>query len=161
MSKPKVGIFGLTSCAGDQLVILNCEDQLIDLANAVDICDWEMAKSQNDEECDLDIALVEGSVAQVRDIETLKKVRKRSKLLVALGTCAVWGGIPAMKNDVPRDVMLKEVYGDNVRFIESKSAQPLSSFVKVDFNLPGCPIEKDQFLQMIYVADAPHHTPGC
>ncbi|HFE64542.1 hypothetical protein B1H10_02940 [candidate division KSB1 bacterium 4484_188] len=149
MSKPKVGIFGLTSCAGDQLVILNCEDQLMELANAVDIRDWEMAKSQNDEECPLDIALVEGSVAQVRDIETVKKIRERSKILVALGTCAVWGGIPAMKNDVPREVMLEEVYGNDVRFIESKAAQPLSSFVKVDFNLPGCPIEKEEFLQMM------------
>ncbi len=149
MSKPKVGIFGLTSCAGDQLVILNCEDQLIDLANAVDIRHWEMAQTENDEECELDIALVEGSVAQVRDIEALKKIRKRSKILVALGTCAVWGGIPAMKNDVPRDIMLKEVYGDKVDFIESKAAQPLSSFVKVDYNLPGCPIEKKEFLQMM------------
>lgn len=149
MSKPKIGIFGLTSCAGDQLVILNCEDQLLDLANAVDIRDWEMAKSDNDEECELDIALVEGSVAQVRDIETLKKIRQRAKILVALGTCAVWGGIPAMKNEVPREVMLKEVYGDQVNFIESNAAQPLSSFVKVDFNLPGCPIEKNQFLRMM------------
>jgi sulfhydrogenase subunit delta len=149
MNRPKIGIFGLTSCAGDQLLILNCEDQLLALANAVDIRDWEMAKSRNDESCDLDIALVEGSVAQVRDIETLKKIRKRSKILVALGTCAVWGGIPAMKNDVPRDVMLQEVYGDDVNFIDSKAAQPLSSFIKVDYNLPGCPIEKSEFLQMM------------
>jgi sulfhydrogenase subunit delta len=149
MSKTTVGIFGLTSCAGDQLVILNCEDQLLDLANAVDIKDWEMAQTNNDSSCELDIALVEGSVAQVRDIETLKKIRTRCKILVALGTCAVWGGIPAMKNDVPREIMLEEVYGDNVKFIESKAAQPLSSFIKVDYNLPGCPIEKEEFLQMI------------
>ncbi len=149
MEKPKIGIFGLTSCAGDQLVILNCEDNLVELASMVDIRDWEMAKTNNDTASELDIALVEGAVAQVRDIETLKKIRERSKILVALGTCAVWGGIPAMKNDVPRDVMLKEVYGDNVRFIDSQSAQPVSSFVKVDYSLPGCPIEKEQFLQMM------------
>lgn len=149
MSKLKLGIFGLTSCAGDQLLILNCEDQLVELANTVDVRHWEMAKTNNDEQCSLDLALVEGSVAQLRDIETLKKIRKRTRTLVAIGTCAVWGGIPAMKNDVPRQVMLTEVYGENVRFLESQSAQPLSSFVKVDYNVPGCPIEKDEFLQMM------------
>jgi coenzyme F420-reducing hydrogenase gamma subunit len=149
MSKPKIGIFGLTSCAGDQLAILNCEDELVQLATLLDIRDWEMAKSINDKESQLDIAFVEGVVAQERDVEALKEIRQRSKYLIALGTCAVWGGVAAMKNYIPREVMKKHVYGENVEFIESVTAQPVKSFVKVDFSLPGCPIEKEQFLQLV------------
>ncbi len=149
MNKPKIGIFGLTSCAGDQLAILNCEDELIHLANALDIRDWEMAQTNNDNTTLLDIAFVEGVVAQSRDLEALHAIRKRSKLLVALGTCAVWGGVAAMKNQIPRDVLKKEVYGEEINVVDSMPALPVKSFVKVDIQLPGCPIEKNQFLQVV------------
>jgi sulfhydrogenase subunit delta len=148
-NKPKIGIFGLTSCAGDQLAILNCEDELIHLASVLDIRDWEMAQTNNDKAIQLDIALVEGVVAQTRDLEALKEIRKRSKLLVAIGTCAVWGGVAAMKNQIPRDVLKKEVYGEGVDVVNAIEALPVKSFVKVDIQLPGCPIEKDQFLQVV------------
>jgi len=149
MNKPKVGIYGLTSCAGDQLVILNCEDELLKIASKLDIIDWVMAQSKNDETTPLDVALVEGVVAQQRDIDLLKKVRNRAKFVIAIGTCACFGGVAAMKNQIPREVMKAEVYGDNIDFIDSVKAQPIGSFVKVDYRLPGCPIEKDQLIQMI------------
>ena len=78
MSKPTVGIFGLTGCAGDQLVILNCEDRLLDLVALIDIRDFLMASSENNTECPLDVALVEGAVLTARDAETLRAVRQRS-----------------------------------------------------------------------------------
>jgi sulfhydrogenase subunit delta len=149
MNKPKVGIFGLTSCAGDQLMILDCEDELLKIASRIDILDWVMAQSKNDDTSQLDVAFVEGVVAQERDIEMLKKIRDRAKYLIAIGTCACFGGVAAMKNQIPREIMTAEVYGDNIDFIDSVKAQPLGSFVKVDYRLPGCPIEKGQLLQMI------------
>lgn len=88
---PRVGIFGLTGCAGDQLQILNCEDHLLELAHELDIVDWVMAKSDNDHACALDIAFVEGVVATDLDLECLKSLRERAVFLVAIGTCAVWG----------------------------------------------------------------------
>lgn len=148
-TKPIIGIFGLTSCAGDQLAILNCEDELVHLANAFDIKDWEMAQTNNDRYAQLDIAFVEGVVAQTRDLEALKEIRKRSKILVALGTCAVWGGVAAMKNQIPREILKKEVYGEGINVVDSLEALPVKSFVKVDIQLPGCPIEKEQFLQVV------------
>ena len=96
MSKPTVGIFGLTGCAGDQLVILNCEDRVLDLVSLIDIRDFLMASSHNDAACPLDIALVEGAVLSKKDAESLEAIRKRANLVVALGTCAVWGGVAAM-----------------------------------------------------------------
>jgi sulfhydrogenase subunit delta len=148
-NKPKIGIFGLTSCAGDQLAILNCEDELMLLASALDIRDWEMAQTNNDKTSQLDIAFVEGVVAQTRDLEALKEIRKRSKILVALGTCAVWGGVAAMKNHIPREVLKEEVYGNGIQMVaDTMKALPVKSFVKVDVSLPGCPIEKHEFLQV-------------
>ena len=69
MSKPTVGIFGLTGCAGDQLVILNCEDQLLDVVALIDIRDFLMASSDNDTACPLDVALVEGAVVSNQDAD--------------------------------------------------------------------------------------------
>ena len=69
-----------------------------------------MVRSHNDHTCRLDIAFVEGVVATERDLEQLKEIRARAGTLVALGTCAVWGGLPAMQNEVPRETLQREVY---------------------------------------------------
>ncbi len=147
--KPKVGIFGLTGCAGDQLQILNCEDQLLWLARRLDLVDWVMAKSSNDHTCRLDIAFVEGVVATERDLADLKKIRARSNFLVAIGTCAVWGGLPAMRNDLPREVLQREVYHEDARFLDTVEARPATHFVPFELRLPGCPIERNEFLRTV------------
>jgi len=126
MTRPTVGIFGLTSCAGCQLNILNCEEELLALTGALDIRDFLMASSENDATCSLDLALVEGAVVSKLDESALQRIRARSKMLVALGTCAVCGGIARMSG-----------------------ARPLKDLVKVDLNLPGCPIEKHEFLSAV------------
>ena len=145
-TKPRVGIFGLTGCAGDQLQILNCEEHLVRLAERLDIVDWVMAKSENDHACRLDVAFVEGVVATQRDLEALKEVRARSRVLVALGTCAVWGGLPAMKNELPREVLAREVYAEGAEHLDTLEARPATQFVPFELQLPGCPIERHEFL---------------
>ncbi|HEY1184808.1 MAG TPA: hypothetical protein VGE89_11535 [Bryobacteraceae bacterium] len=149
MTKPTVGIFGLTGCAGDQLVILNCEDRLLDLAALIDIREFLMASSENDTACTLDVALVEGAVVSQRDADRLRVVRQRAKTLVALGTCAVWGGVAAMDRGADRRKLLEEVYGEAGLSYDSQPAQALHEVVKVDLNITGCPIEKDHFLAAI------------
>jgi coenzyme F420-reducing hydrogenase gamma subunit len=148
-SKPKVGIFGLTGCAGDQLQILNCEDELVRLAQRLDIVDWVMARSDNDHVCRLDVAFVEGVVATERDLNTLKEVRARAQTLVALGTCAVWGGLPAMHNDIPREVLEREVYQSQNQLLDTIEALPPTHFVPFEGRLPGCPIERHEFLRAV------------
>jgi coenzyme F420-reducing hydrogenase gamma subunit len=149
MSKPTVGVFGLTGCAGDQLVILNCEDQLLDLVGALDIRDFLMASSDNDSRCELDVALVEGAVLSTRDEEALKRIRERSGVLMAIGTCAVWGGVAAMDRDRDRARLIDDIYGDPRINYDSMPARPLHDLVKVDLNIAGCPIEKEQLLSSI------------
>lgn len=149
MTKPKVGIFGLTGCAGDQLQILNCESELIQLATELDLVDWVMARSNNDHSCRLDIAFVEGVVATEKDLKTLKEIRARSTFLVAIGTCAVWGGLPAMHNEIPRETLMHEVYQTETLSYDTVEARPVTHFVPVEFCLPGCPIERHEFLRTV------------
>jgi sulfhydrogenase subunit delta len=145
--KPRVGIFGLTGCAGDQLQILNCEDELIGLTQRIDLVDWVMVRSDNDRTGRLDIAFVEGVVATEKDLNQLKQIRARARTLVALGTCAVWGGLPAMRNDLPREMLKREVYErSGAEFIDTVEARPATHFVPFEFALPGCPIERHEFL---------------
>ena len=149
MGKPKIGVYGLTGCAGDQLVILNCEDELLDIVGALDIKSFPMAMSGGDDDCPLDIAFVEGTVVQPEDEKLLKKLRERATLLIAIGTCAVWGGIPAMENKFSRVEVKEKVYGPKGNIFKTVVPQPLSSFVKVDLAISGCPIEKEQLLQAV------------
>jgi sulfhydrogenase subunit delta len=149
MSKPTVGIFGLTGCAGDQLVILNCEDRLLDVVALLDVRDFLMASSDHNADCELDVAMVEGAVLTVRDAARLLAIRQRSKLLVALGTCAVWGGVATLDRGLRRNTLLEEVYGDAGKHYDSQPAQALHEVVKVDLNITGCPIEKEHFLAAI------------
>jgi sulfhydrogenase subunit delta len=148
-SKPRVGIFGLTGCAGDQLQILNCEDELLRLAQELDIVDWVMVKSDNDRTGRLDIAFVEGVVATQRDLAALKEIRARSRVLVGIGTCAVFGGLPAMRNELPREVLAREVYRKGADFLDTVEARPASDFVPFEILLPGCPIERHEFLKVV------------
>nr|CRH04523.1 putative Hydrogen dehydrogenase delta subunit [Candidatus Magnetococcus massalia] len=149
----KVGIFSLTGCAGDQLAILNDTDVLLGLASRVDICSFIMASS-HEASCQevgmLDLAIVEGSVCSEAEVERLKKWREHSKKLMALGTCAVWGGLPAMNAQaVPLAQLKQEVYGDETVFPDAREAKPLSAFVQVDYAVTGCPIEIEEFAEVI------------
>lgn len=149
MPKPRVGIFGLTGCAGDQLVILNCEDELLDIVDLVDLRDFVMASSARDAECPLEVAFVEGAVVTEEDERRLRQVRERAATLVAIGTCAVWGGIPAMPGEAPRRELLRLVYGDVGEQYGDGEARAVKEVVKVDAEISGCPIEKEQFLKAL------------
>lgn len=145
-NRPRLGIFGLTGCAGDQLAVLNCEDELLALVERVDLRDFLTASSDNDTACDLDVALVEGAVLSRRDEATLRRIRERSRILVALGTCAAWGGVAAMDRFADRGVLLRAVYGEAGAGYDALPARALHEVVPVDFAIPGCPVETHELL---------------
>ncbi len=146
MKKPRVGIFGFTGCAGDQLMILNLEDELLDLVGALDIKSFTMASSLVEDD-EYDVAFVEGSITTPKQKEKLEQIRNKSKLLVAIGDCAAWGGVQASCNGIVSvSKKMVEVYGSR-NVWEIYESKPLSAYVKVDFVLPGCPIEKEEFLR--------------
>lgn len=157
-SSPKIGVYGFTGCAGDQLMIINCEDQLVDIFGAVEVRSFVMAKSDN-HEGELDVAFVEGSISTEEQLKRVKEIRARSKVLVALGTCACTGGPQAMKlEEGGFDERYKKVYG-NAKIAVSKAfeAQPVEAFVKVDLKIPGCPIDKSEFLKAVCKVVAGRH----
>ena len=149
--KPKIGIYGLSGCWGEQIAILNCEDQLLDIVGAVDIVDFLGGSSVNDTESRLLVSFVEGSIANAREEASLRQVRDRSDLLVACGSCACFGGIAAMDARSPRAEVIQQVYGKNgpAQSWDIGTHRPLSDFVKVDLCIPGCPIEKTEFLRVV------------
>lgn len=148
--KAKIGIYELTGCAGDALLIVDCEEELINIFQAADIQSFLMAKSDNIEG-ELDVALVEGSVTTEKEKQELLDIRKRAKIVVAIGLCACTGGIQAAFTDRKEwQENLKKVYG-NVKMTQTQPLQskPIDAFIKVDFYLPGCPIGKEQFLSTL------------
>lgn len=151
MEKPKVGFYNLTGCAGDLLNILNCEDEIVDIFNTVLVKSFVMASSAKDEKSPLDIAFVEGSVSTKKDLEDLKEIRKKTKILIAIGHCATDGGVQSMLTEKNFFDRYKNVYGSNeaVTLTKPMEPKPLSAYVKVDYEIPGCPISKEQFLKSL------------
>jgi sulfhydrogenase subunit delta len=145
--KLKIGIYELTGCAGDALLILDCERELIDIFQAADIQSFLMAKSDNIDG-ELDMALVEGSVTTEKEIEELRDIRKRSKIVVAMGLCATVGGLQARFQEQKEwEKHFKKVYGDTEwEHVKAMPSKPIDAFIDVDYYIPGCPISREQFL---------------
>ncbi|MEO0098390.1 MAG: cytochrome B [candidate division WOR-3 bacterium] len=147
--KPKVGFFEFTGCAGDLLTIVHSEDYLLEVLKAVEVVSFRLASSQGKREGDglMDIVFIEGSITTTEQEEKLKELRKRSKILVALGTCATFGGVQAMYTGKPNfSKRFRSVYNKNFKIVEAFESKPLEYFVPVDYFLPGCPISPQLFL---------------
>jgi coenzyme F420-reducing hydrogenase gamma subunit len=145
--KPQIGIFDLTDCEGCELQMLNLKDRLLKLAKIVDIPIWRLAKTPT-EFGPFDISFIEGTPMSKDDIVIAKKVRDKSKIVVALGACAHLGGVPAELDETKRDKFMKEVYGKNYK-TSSKPARPLSKYIQVDYFIHGCPIDLDEAERVI------------
>ena len=145
----RVGIMGLTGCSGCQCEILNCEDAISRLLGKVEFAYFPLAQDVNDFS-DFDILFVEGSVSTSLDREKLIEGRKRAKILVAVGTCACYGGVQSQRNDeASLEEMMEAVYGDRRPEIEVFKPMPLKEVVEVDYELPGCPLDKRQFVYTV------------
>ncbi len=145
--KPKVAFFDFTSCEGCQLNKLNLENQLIDILNHVDLVEFREAMDDTADE--YDIAFIEGSLSTPSCIERIHDIRRRTKILVALGACATIGGINALKNLHPIDSVREIVYGDEKYRFPTIPAIPISDVVHVDYEIHGCPMSIPEFLRVL------------
>ena len=141
LEKPKIGVFGFTSCEGCQLQIANKEETLGDLLGAIEVMNFRLISS--DKLGGYDIAFIEGSITTEADAARLKKIREQAKILIAMGACACLGGVHKLRERYPLEQALKEVYGDHP--VDSGPVRKVSDVVPVDFELPGCPINKSEF----------------
>ncbi|MCL4487796.1 MAG: NADH:ubiquinone oxidoreductase [Chloroflexi bacterium] len=145
--RPKVAFFDFTSCEGCQLTVVDSLQTHLDLLDAVEIVRFREAISDRGE--DYAIAFVEGSITRPSDAERLKGIRAQAAVLVALGACAHLGGINAIKNLSPFEQARRYVYGDHGEWYPTYETRPLSAVVKVDAFIPGCPIDREEFVQVV------------
>ncbi|GIK64547.1 MAG: oxidoreductase [Chloroflexota bacterium] len=146
--KPKLAVWKFASCDGCQLSILDCEDELLAVAGAVEIAYFPEA-TRATVRGPYDVSLVEGSVTTYHDAKRIQQIRANSKFLITIGACATSGGIQALRNFKEVDEFIRIVYA-RPSYIETlERSTPISEHVFVDFELRGCPINKYQLVEVL------------
>lgn len=146
--RPSLAVWKFASCDGCQLTLLDCEDELLEVAGAVRISSFLEASSAV-VGGPYDVSLVEGSITTGEDEQRIREVREQSGLLVTIGACATSGGIQALRNAADVSELISVVYA-NPSFISTlDTSTPIAAHVPVDLELRGCPIDKGQLLEVI------------
>lgn len=145
--KPKVAVFSFTGCEGCSLQILNCEDAMSELVAAVDIVNFREAMAERSDY--YDIAFIDGACSSEAEIVALKEIRQRAKMVVPIGACACLGGVNCLKNSYSMDELLKSEYGQYASNFNTIPARPVSAVIPIDYFIPGCPIQKEEFLRSV------------
>jgi len=160
-NKPRLAVWKFASCDGCQLSLLDCEDDLLAVAGAIDIAYFKEA-TEGEIEGTYDVSLVEGSVTTPHDAKRIRDVRQRSKTLITIGACATAGGIQALRNfaDVTQYISVVYARPDYISTLAHSTA--IADHVPVDFELRGCPISKRQLIEVIsaYLAGRRPVTPA-
>ena len=153
--KPVVATCWIAGCAGCHMSFLDIDERIVDLSKLVDFI---MSPITDFKELpEVDIALIEGAVANEDNMEVLKEFRKKAKFLIALGDCAIFGNLPAMRNTFTVKECLEEAFLDTESTVNPKGIIPtgedvpkllpkvltVPQVVKTDYNLPGCPPDAD------------------
>jgi NAD-reducing hydrogenase small subunit len=152
MKKLRLATLWLDGCSGCHMSLLDTDERLLDLVAQVDMVFSPLADIKEFPE-QVDVVCIEGAVSSAEDEARLHRARRHSKLLIAMGDCAVTGNIPAMRNVHGADAMLRSVYlereplqaqipGTDLPPLRDKSL-PLHHFVHVDLFIPGCPPAAD------------------
>jgi sulfhydrogenase subunit delta len=147
-TKPKLAVFKFASCDGCQLSLLDAEDELLSIADAVDIAYFLEARTQQIGG-PYDVGLVEGSITTPHDAQRIKEVRKQCRFLVTIGACATAGGIQALRNWRNVNDFISQVYANPLYIDTLATSTPVAEHVVVDFELRGCPINKHQLVELI------------
>jgi len=146
INKPKISIISLTCCEGCQVAIFDLGEKLLELLKHIDLVDMPLIEDLV-EPNHFDVIFIEGAVVSDNDEARLKKARLKSDVLVALGTCACLGGIAEIKNYQDKEKAIRYVY-KNIEGIRNANVKPLKEIVKVDYQIPGCPINSEEFLKI-------------
>lgn len=146
--KPRVAVHKFSSCDGCQLAFLNLGEDLLTLADRVDLVHFAEA-GPLDPDTDVDVAFVEGSVYTPEDTERIQHIRCHSRLLIAIGACAVSGGIQALRNSADGGDWSAQIYAHPEAIDSLAHSTPIAQHVKVDFELWGCPVSGPQMLAVV------------
>jgi sulfhydrogenase subunit delta len=146
--KPSLAVWKFASCDGCQLSLLDCEDELLAVAGAVEIAYFPEA-TRAVVRGPYDVSLVEGSVTTAHDAERLHTIRKQSRTLITIGACATSGGIQALRNFQDVREFTQAVYARPEFISTLETSTPIKAHVNVDFELHGCPINKNQLVEVL------------
>jgi coenzyme F420-reducing hydrogenase gamma subunit len=146
--KPRLAVWKFASCDGCQLTILDCEDELLAIAGALDIAYFPEA-TKGRLEGRYDLSLVEGSITTAEDAERILEVRRMSETLITIGACATSGGIQALRNGADVEQFTSIVYAQPAYISTLATSTPISAHVRVDGELRGCPIDRRQLLEFL------------
>ena len=161
MAKPKVASDWLAGCAGCHMSFLDMDERIVELTKLVDLRSTPITDLKEPDKDGVDVGILEGGISNTYNEEVAKKMRERSKILVALGDCAVFGGVPAMRNFVGAETALRRAYieaesNDESAKIPSDAelstpvrVKPVSDVVKVDIFLPGCAPSADAIFSVL------------
>lgn len=148
MSRARIATVWLDGCSGCHMSLLDLDEALIDLAPKFELVYGPLVDAQEFPE-NVDVTLVEGAVSSQDDLLLAQIVRARSRIVVALGDCAVTGNVPSMRNQIPPKRLLERIYVDGVNVNHRvpfdgvppllRQAVPLHEAIRVDLHLPGCP----------------------
>ena len=145
MSKAKVATVWLDGCSGCHMSFLDLDEALIDVSRSIQLVYSPLMDAKEFPE-GVDVTLVEGAVVNEENLEMLRRVRARTRCLVALGDCAITGNVPAMRNTLPSaHEALAVAYGDAIPDAPGvlpkllDRVQALHTVVSVDVYVPGCP----------------------
>jgi len=143
--KVRIAVFDFTGCEGCELQLANKEDTLLDFLSLVEVVNFREVSSDKGQ--DYDIALVEGNISRDDEVERINDIRAKAKVLVAMGSCACFGGVNSQKNKFAIEDVVKEVYGKHT--VKTAKVRKISDVVKVDLMIPGCPVSKAEVEKIV------------
>ena len=150
--KVRLATVWLDGCSGCHMSFLDMDERLLDIAPLIELV-YSPLVDHKEFPADVDVTLVEGSVSTNEEVEKIRTIRKRTKILVALGDCAVTGNVPAMRNAFGTEAVFDRAYNDNAEIQKQRPTKylptllervrPVHEVVKVDVFVPGCPPPAD------------------
>jgi len=156
-SRPRVAVFDFTGCEGCSLQLANREENLAAFLSAIEIADFRLISSAHSD--DYQVALIDGAITREDEIERLQRIRSRAAVLVALGSCACFGGVNRQKNAYDLEAANREVYGDCPK--PTIATRAVGEVVEVDMQIPGCPVSKPEVERIVQhlVLGVPYQLP--